>query len=291
MVSKKLSQILPALSKVPDSYTTMVSIPLSSFSNIDIVKIADFNLDFVILQAESLSKMNDDAAELTNPEEMLQEVQIKYESLQKRLSREFYEKYHDWRKMRDGGGGANDEDDKTLMEFDVSKLAPYLEERNLTPGFKQKFQEWQKLKGLSLSPTRTKINKNENPNTLKKSKSDWHKWRPGSKSESNVLRFLDKEQGELRWSYFYIGCKQISKGCNSVGVLEGKPNPPEKKELAWLEKELQKVAREKQRLEKEKEKYAERETRLVDVFLFELVMGLESQKFLFSGEAKNCFMR
>lgn len=229
------------------------------------------NLDFF---TDSVSKVTDDTIEPPNSDEMLQEVQSKYESLQKRLSREFYEKYHDWRRTRDAA--TNDDDEKTLADFDPSKLSPYLDDRNLSPGFKQKFQEWQKLKGLSLSPTRTKV-KNENPNTLKKSKSDWHKWRPGSKSESNVLRFLDKEQGESRRelvdginlyghlddrSLHFVSKKQ------AVDIFTGKPHPPEKKELAWLEKELQKVAREKQRLEKEKEKYAERETRYFVKFFF-----------------------
>ena len=89
-----------------------------------------------------------------------------------------------------------------------------------------------------------------------------------------MLKFLEKEQGgdsqrdsleggssygdlEDNASYSPIRSKK-----QTMDILKGKMNQPmEKKELAWLEKELQKVAREKQRLEKEKEKYAERETR------------------------------
>lgn len=154
----------------------------------------------MIFYTESVAKVTDDSltanssteANPANSDEILQEVQSKYESLQKRLSREFYEKYHDWRRNRETTQN-EDEDSKSTLDLEIAKLSSYLDERNLSPGFRQKFQEWQKLKGLpSISPTRVKT-KNECMNPLKKSKSDWHKWRPGSKSESNVLRFLDKE--------------------------------------------------------------------------------------------------
>lgn len=198
-------------------------------------------------------------------------MQNKYESLQKRLSREFYEKYHEWKRTRDST--ANDEEETSVIDFDdTTKLSSSFPDQSLSPGFKQKFQEWQKLKGLSLSPTRTKI-KNENSNLSKKSRNEWHKWRPGSKSESNVLRFIEKDQGESQREstegvIFYDGSENLatysplSNKKQVTDVFRGKnDHPVEKKELAWLEKELQKVAREKQRLEKEKEKYAERETR------------------------------
>jgi hypothetical protein len=230
---------------------------------------------------DSINKLNDEHSgnsgnETTTsaPNEVLQEVQNKYESLQKRLSREFHEKYHDSRKsLGYDQSPANDADDeKCSGGVDESKLSPLLADQSLSPRFRQKFQEWQKMKGLSLSPSRAKI-KTENFNPLKKSKSEWHKWRPGSKSETNVSRFLqDKEAGgessrDTDSVGFYGGDSEDRMSGRSVaGALKrqgGKTNQPvvEKKELAWLEKELQKVAREKQRLEKEKEKYAERETR------------------------------
>ncbi len=222
--------------------------------------------------SDSISKINDDpfnnsATESNStPSEVLQEVQNKYESLQKRLSREFYEKYHDGRRNRDSG--PDGDEDRMAVDFEDPKLMSFLAEQNLSPEFKQKFNEWQKMKGQSVSPTRAKINKNENPPALKKSKSDWHKWRPGSKSESNVLKFLDKEQndaqrGPIEGPNFYCdleegaGAYTPSSRIQTIDIFKNKNN----KELAWLEKELQKVAREKQRLEKEKEKYAERETR------------------------------
>lgn len=216
-------------------------------------------------------------------------MQNKYESLQKRLSREFHEKYHhDRKRNRDHNVQPENHsaEEKVDIDFDDPKIYAFLAEQNLSPGFKQKFQEWQKLKdgGSSIGSPRTSKSKGDLHATaaapLKKSKSDWHKWRPGSKSESNVLRFLDKElglgvhhreivdgmnsYGDLEEHGGYLAATRVAKKPQTVDLLKGAKDagqPVEKKELAWLEKELQKVAREKQRLEKEKEKYAERETR------------------------------
>lgn len=254
---------------------------------------------------DSLNQVTDtdplqSGSESASNTEVLQEVQNKYESLQKRLSREFHEKYdHDRRRARSRDHSSQLDDHSTeeradqverteRVEIDFSdpKLYSFLAEQNLSPGFKQKFQEWQKLKGGSSSigspvTSKSKGDLHIGAAPLKKSKSDWHKWRPGSKSESNVLRFLDKELGggdaaaqhlemveginsygdlEDRSSYLARAAKKQSSGDPMKGAKDG-GQPGEKKELAWLEKELQKVAREKQRLEKEKEKYAERETR------------------------------
>ncbi|KAJ9576858.1 hypothetical protein L9F63_006557 [Diploptera punctata] len=258
------------------------------------------------------------------------EIQKNYEELQQKLSQEFHKKLHEWERMKAssstsascrapaGEDGYHDKGFRRKMEewerkhpqqnqgadnkHRDSVAFQLLDEDNLSPDFRKKLQEWQRIKKLMPAGTASQSTGDtyQVPPQFRKKIAEWQLWRTGSGKGEAQNRTEDQQEWERvkaassspspetvttqtenqeraggtttpspgitrkdSTGHSKSACK---KATSSKGTGLRKPNPKGKsqkeKELQWLEKELHKIEREKQRLEREREKYLEREARL-----------------------------
>uniref|UniRef100_A0A8D8RGU2 Uncharacterized protein n=1 Tax=Cacopsylla melanoneura TaxID=428564 RepID=A0A8D8RGU2_9HEMI len=173
----------------------------------------------------------------------IHEIQKHYRSLQKRLSQEFSKKIGEWDMNRIRHPLASCRG--------LSLPGPGKEivmSENLSPDFKKKLEEWNKMKCATdqIPPT-----PHTAPPHFKKLIPDWQKWKSMNfKHELFTSHDLASNQGPSRCEPEHLYSRSEHKTYRVSNPRGDKCT----QNIAWIDKEIQKIEREKQRLEKEKEK-------------------------------------
>ncbi|PSN31702.1 hypothetical protein C0J52_26257 [Blattella germanica] len=204
------------------------------------------------------------------------EIQKNYEELQQKLSQEFHKKLHEWERMKAsstsssscrgpaGDDGYHDKGFRRKMEewerkhpqqnqgsnskHRDSVAFQQLDEDNLSPDFRKKLQEWQRIKKtIPVDASGSAV-----PPQFRKKIAEWQLWRSGKTDGQHEWDRVKAASSSPRHSKG--GSKKTGSG-KCVEKYACKPQQKkEKEQLQWLEKELHKIEREKQRLEREREK-------------------------------------
>jgi hypothetical protein len=188
--------------------------------------------------------------------EETEKIQRNYAKLQKRLSEELHQRMSEYKPDPNKHAAENLSDDfkKRLQQWEMWKLSTgkvtYTDEelqQILPEDFSKKLHEWECIKTSGVSPHR-----GESSGGVGAHSSGHHSKTPDSTiSGVSPLPFLASSPEAAATSG---KSKLLRKKKNSETSRQ--------KELAWLEKQLEKIESEKKRLEREMKKYNEREARL-----------------------------
>ncbi|XP_026680705.1 uncharacterized protein LOC103511023 [Diaphorina citri] len=183
----------------------------------------------------------------------IHEIQKHYRLLQKRLSQEFSKKIGEWdmNRIRHPLSSCRG---LSLPCKDESHLVRGVMSENLSPDFKKKLEEWNKMKCADQIP--------QTPHTapphFKKLIPDWQKWKSMNfKHELFTSHDLGSNEGPSSCQSEHV-CSQSEHKAYRVTTGGGKCV----QNIAWIDKEIHKIEREKQRLDKEKEKCEKKIQRL-----------------------------
>ncbi|KAL1465824.1 hypothetical protein WDU94_005361 [Cyamophila willieti] len=201
-----------------------------------------------------LSEAGDDVSQQSGNQQnknTMHEIQKHYRSLQKRLSQEFSKKIGEWDMNRIRHPLASCRG--------LSLPGPGKEivmSENLSPDFKKKLEEWNKMKCATDQIPQTP---HTAPPHFKKLIPDWQKWKSMNfKHELFTSHDLVSNDGPSSCEPEQFFSRSEHKTYRVTNSRTEKCT----QNIAWIDKEIQKIEREKQRLEKEKEKCDKKVQRL-----------------------------